>query len=156
MARKGSGSGTRVEKVKEIYQTIFERMEMLNASRIQHLQHGFSSKWHQYASACNVQVHNSIQCANERYNGTFYLGLSKNWVWEIELLSPLLCVAVCVCARANVSACSWYLSVRPPVFVFWLWILSCTHHTTPHTQPQTKYNTLHTVLTFRFSKMDQS
>lgn len=102
MARKGSGRENGLEKVKEI-PSHFQRMEMLNASRTQHLEHGFSSKWHQYASACNVQVHNSIQCANERYNGTFYSRLTKNWVWEIELLLHALgCRYVCVSVRPSV------------------------------------------------------
>lgn len=128
---KESKREKRLEKVKEI-PNHFQRMEMLNASRIQHLEHGFSSKWHQYASACNVQVHNSIQCANERYNGTFYSRLSKNWVWEIELLSPYSCVSLYVC-----------VCVGPSVFVYFDcgYFRAYTTHT--HTQPQTKYNTAH-------------
>lgn len=134
--KKREPKSQREDKVKEI-PNHFQRMEMLNASRIQHLEHGFISKWHQYASACNVQVHNSIQCANERYNGTFYSRLSKYWVWEIELLShTLFCVAMCACLCVLVRP-----SVRLSVFVFWLWILSCIHHT----QPQTKYNTAYCV-----------
>lgn len=139
--QKGAEVWKREEKeVKEI-PNHFERMEMLNASRIQHLQHGFSSKWHQYASACNVQVHNSIQCANERYNGTFYLGLSKNWVWEIELLLPLLYVSLCVCVRM----CLYVVCICPSIRLSLYILIVDTFVHTPHTQPQTKYNTAHSV-----------